>query len=422
MKSGRMTARKTGRLWLPVMVAALALGARAGWAGDGDAGQAGNFLTYGAGARAIGMGRAFAGLADDATAVYWNPGGLTGISRNQAILQHAMLIDENSYEYLGYAHIFPYIGTLGAGLAMLNQPSAEGRDSYNEITDSFSNRQLAFLLGFGSDLTANFSAGGTLKVVNQTLMGSSASGFGLDFGLMYRPWPFLNAGLVFQNLVAPAIQLKSETEHYPMNMTFGLSTRLLENRLIADLDVSKNFEQDQIKPRFGVEITPVRDLFVRGGIDDAEINLGAGYRYQGFQLDYALGLQTVEMMHKVSLSYLFGGFALDIKAEPDTFSPVGIKKVTVVKINCQTKFEVRLWKLEIRNEANSLVKKYSGEGFPPDHIVWDGLMDNTNPLPDGRYKILFMVEDAAGDVRWAPEATVAIQSILPLGVSPLELE
>ena len=42
---------------------------------EGDAGQAGAFLSYGAGARGIGMGRAFVGLADDATAVYWNPAG-----------------------------------------------------------------------------------------------------------------------------------------------------------------------------------------------------------------------------------------------------------------------------------------------------------------------------------------------------------
>jgi len=34
------------------------------------------FLLISPGARAAGMGEAFVGLADDATAVYWNPAGL----------------------------------------------------------------------------------------------------------------------------------------------------------------------------------------------------------------------------------------------------------------------------------------------------------------------------------------------------------
>jgi hypothetical protein len=157
-------------------------------------------------------------------------------------------------------------------------------------------------------------------------------------------------------------------------------------------------------------------------LDDTEVALGAGYRFQGFQLDYALGLQTVEMIHKVSLSYMFGGFVLEVKPEPANFSPVAINKVTVLKINCQTKFEIRFWSLELRNEAGALVKKYSGEGSPPDHIVWDGLQDDTNPMPDGKYKILFSIEDAAGEAKKAPDAVVTLQSILPLGVSPVEME
>jgi hypothetical protein len=413
--------QRTLKLAGAALVAVLLAGT-AGAAGSGDAGQAGAFLTYGAGARSLGMGRAFVGLADDATTVFWNPGGLSGVPQNMAILQHVMLIDQNSYEFVGYTHIFPYIGTLGAGLAMLNQPSAEGRDTYDNITDSFTNQQLGFLLGFGSDLTPTLSAGGTVKLVSQSMQGSSASGFGLDLGLMYRPWPQLNLGLVFQNLLAPSIKLKDDAERYPMNMTLGVATRLLEDRFRADLDLGKNADQGQIKVRLGVEVVPIPDLFVRGGLDDTEIDLGAGYRYAGFQLDYAIGLQTVEPIHKVSLTYMFGGFVLEVNPEPPTFSPVGINKVTVLKINCQTKFEIRFWRLELRNEAGALVKKYSGEGFPPDHIVWDGLQDDTNPMPDGKYQVLFSVEDAAGESKKAPDTVVTIQSILPLGVSPVEME
>lgn len=404
---------------------ALVAAALPAWAGSasGDAGLPGYFLSYGAGARAMGMGRAFVGLADDATAPFWNAGGLSGITRNQVILQHVSLIDQNGLEYLGYAHMFPYVGNLGLGLAWLHQSPAEGRDTYNELTGDFSSQELGILAAFGTDIAPTLAAGGTAKVVNINMANRSATGFGLDLGIMYRPVAWLNLGLTFQNLVAPEIKLVAEKEKFPTQMTVGVAAKFFDDRLKADLDISKNMDQPAIKPHLGVEISPVSSLFVRAGLDGLveELNFGAGYQFWDMQLDYAVGLQTVELLHKVSLSYFFGGFILEVRPEPETFSPVGINKVAVIKIACQTKFEVRLWSLEIRNEAEALVKKYSGEGFPPDHIVWDGLQDATNPMPDGRYRISLSLEDSSGEKKKAPDAFVNIQSILPLGVSPVEV-
>ncbi len=421
MRSRRMLRQSVLQLSLAGLLITAAFFSSPAEAGEGDAGQPGAFLTYGAGARAMAMGRAFTGLADDATAVYWNPAGLSALSQNQAIVQYVSLVDGNNYQYLGYNHILPYIGTLGVGLIFLNQGEAEGRDSYNEILDSFTHNQLGVMLGFGSDITPLLAAGGTLKIVSQTLMNVSGTGLGLDAGIMYHPWPFLNMGLAFRNLLAPVIQLKDEKEQYPMNLVLGVGVKVFEEQLKVDLDIAKNLEQDEVKLCLGLEVSPIPRLFLRAGIDDTEIGMGAGYRYQGFALDYALGFQTVEMMHKVALSYYFGGFVMDVKAEPETFSPVGFNKVSVLKINCQTKFPLRIWSLEIRNEAKALVKKYSGEGSPPDHVVWDGLLDNTNPMPDGRYQVTLAVEDASGETKKSANIFVNIQSILPLGVSPVEM-
>ncbi|MXZ01934.1 hypothetical protein F4Y93_15325, partial [Candidatus Poribacteria bacterium] len=40
------------------------------------------FLSHGVGARALGMGSAFVAIADDATATYWNPAGLTKVKKH----------------------------------------------------------------------------------------------------------------------------------------------------------------------------------------------------------------------------------------------------------------------------------------------------------------------------------------------------
>ncbi len=408
-----------------ILLAALLVGLPIrGMAIDADAGQPGAFLSYGAGSRAMGMGRAFAGVADDATAIFWNPGGLTAVNQNQVLLQYMSLMDGNNFQYLGYSHILPYVGTLGVGLVFLNQGAAEGRDAGNKVTENFTNNQFAFLGGFGMDVTSQLAAGGTVKIVNQTMMSLSATGFGLDLGLIYHPFPFLNLGLSLQNLVSPSIKLKETADVYPMNMTLGIASKILGDKLIGDVDLSKNMDQDQLKVRFGLEGSPFHNIFIRAGYDLEEFTGGLGYRYSDFQLDYAIGFLTEDesLLHRVDLSYYFGGFVLEAHPEPDKFSPVGINKVTIIKLLCQTKLQVRVWTVEIFNDSNTSVKKFSGEGSPPDHIVWDGMEDNLNPMPDGKYKVVFTIEDAAGDAKQAPLTYVTIQSVLPLGVSPLELE
>jgi long-chain fatty acid transport protein len=58
---------------------------------------AGGFALSGVGARAISMGGAFRGLADDYTAVYWNPAGLAFIKDNQFTLAMASIAPTTEY-------------------------------------------------------------------------------------------------------------------------------------------------------------------------------------------------------------------------------------------------------------------------------------------------------------------------------------
>ena len=50
---------------------------------------AGEFLTHGVGASALGMGSAFVAVADDVTAGYWNPAGVTDVEGGLVQLMHA---------------------------------------------------------------------------------------------------------------------------------------------------------------------------------------------------------------------------------------------------------------------------------------------------------------------------------------------
>ena len=46
-------------------------------------GEPGEFLQWGAGARSLGMGRAFLAVSDDASATYWNPAAMVQLERKE---------------------------------------------------------------------------------------------------------------------------------------------------------------------------------------------------------------------------------------------------------------------------------------------------------------------------------------------------
>lgn len=63
---------------------------------------AGGFALSGIGSKAIGMGGAFRGLADDPTAMYWNPAGLGFMDRSYLTLAGAGILPTAEFEYSGW--------------------------------------------------------------------------------------------------------------------------------------------------------------------------------------------------------------------------------------------------------------------------------------------------------------------------------
>ena len=75
------------------------------------------------GARALGMGSAFVAIADDATATYWNPAGLTKVKKHSfsAMYSDTFSTGDGSflgkglvnYNFVNYVHQIEDIGSLG---------------------------------------------------------------------------------------------------------------------------------------------------------------------------------------------------------------------------------------------------------------------------------------------------------------------
>ena len=90
----------------PALILALVLlvvSPRVARAATGETGFA--FLKLGVGARAMGLGSAYVALADDPTALHWNPAGLAAIPGTQVTVMHNEWIQDFRQEFVAVGRI-----------------------------------------------------------------------------------------------------------------------------------------------------------------------------------------------------------------------------------------------------------------------------------------------------------------------------
>jgi hypothetical protein len=84
--------------------------------GERIATNAGAFLKIGVGAKAVGLGEAFTAVADDPSALFWNPAGITNLPRREAYVSHTEWVADIGYDYAAYVTPLPYFGGISAGI------------------------------------------------------------------------------------------------------------------------------------------------------------------------------------------------------------------------------------------------------------------------------------------------------------------
>ena len=120
--------------WRTFCLLSLVFFAAAGQAGTSGTGvDGGSFVQFGLGARALGLGGAYTALADDTSALYWNPAGLASIPAPRVGVMYADKFSQgipfqgffvSSHWDLKVTKIY-----LGAGLvhqALQEEPPADG--------------------------------------------------------------------------------------------------------------------------------------------------------------------------------------------------------------------------------------------------------------------------------------------------------
>jgi long-subunit fatty acid transport protein len=217
------------------------------------------FLQISPGARAAGMGEAFVALADDATAVFWNPAGLAFLQGREITLMHANWLPQFDsdlfYEFGAYRHSVEGIGTFGVNITFLNlgKQYITGEDS-PEILGEFSSYEFALSGTYGTLLNEYWGVGLGLRYIRSNLSDvgagaekgeGKANAFAFDLATLYKLpiHPKLSFGFNLSNL-GPKITYidAAQADPLPTNLKIGLAYRIVEskyNKLTATADLNK---------------------------------------------------------------------------------------------------------------------------------------------------------------------------------------
>jgi len=294
---------------IPVMAAA-----------DDDAGTESAF-NLGAGARAMAMGNGYTALAEDATAVYYNPAGIPYLTTQEITFLHTVLFEGTVYDYVAYVYPYTSIGGFGIAGMRLGTDDIGRRDLYTDL-GKFSSTQTQMLLSYGRKFKHGISAGATLKLANQSIDDYSDYGFGLDLGGRYNFTERLRAGFLLQDIVGARMKLMSDKERTPFLIKGGLAYLYqLSDRPFSGavtFDVEKP-EYRSVKIRSGLELEHTSGIAVRGGYDRDNFTIGFGLRYQQLEFDYAYKfIDNLMDSHRFSLTFNFGPTRQQIEAKRET--------------------------------------------------------------------------------------------------------
>jgi hypothetical protein len=147
------------------------------------------FLLLGAGARGAALGGAFTAIANDVSALYYNPAGAAFMSRPGFMVGTYNYVADTRYSWGGLA--FPFsggarvvgvqIGTFGfkdQPVYTVDQP--EGNGAVYSVSETFVGGTYA------ENFSDRFSAGLTFKFISDNLGDAHGNAFALDFGTNFH--------------------------------------------------------------------------------------------------------------------------------------------------------------------------------------------------------------------------------------------
>ena len=157
--------------------------------GDQRAGiSTAQFLKIGVGGRASAMGESFIAISDDASALYWNPAGIAQFSKNQLIISHNVWVADINNDFIGVVYHLDDDNSFGASLTAVTMDDMPVTTEFAPFGtgEYFGYTDIAVSITYARKMTKQFSFGGSVKYIEETLDKLKMRGFMIDLGTYYR--------------------------------------------------------------------------------------------------------------------------------------------------------------------------------------------------------------------------------------------
>ena len=313
--------------------------------GFGKVGSAGvHALKLGVGAKAAAMGESFVAVADDPSALYWNPSGIARLEGISVLGSYIQWPAEIAFSTVGVTYNLGARGSVGVSFSTLTTGYMNVRTVFHPegTGEVFTASDVIVGLTYARNLTDRFSFGGTVKVVREELEEYSDTGVAFDVGTLYDiGFKTLRLGMAILNFGPslgydvdededgktnedPNDQLDNDKDglidedgpesDVPLPMAFrvGLSMTPYDdgmNRVVTCLEAvhpNDNLENFNL----GVEVGMRNMVFLRGGYrfntDIAGWTAGVGFKVALLTIDYAYtDLDFLSQVQRVSVSLAF---------------------------------------------------------------------------------------------------------------------
>jgi hypothetical protein len=274
------------------------------------------FVKIPTGARGTAMGGAFGSVANDLTAVYWNPAGISNINSISANFSYTQWFAGFQHNFGSFAlplgeNFVTALSLVSFGsddipITTMNEP--EGTGANYTVND------VSFGLSFGGYLTEQFSFGITAKYLNNTFASVSSSGVAFDIGTRYE------TGL--QGIVVAFSLHNLGTEQKYSGQDMRTTKKLYEAMNASPLDVEQVSYPYSIPLSFRASISSnvieMEDQILKAAFDfvtysdtPEEFALGAEYVWRDFvavRAGYGFGHDQLGFAGGVGLKYDGGGF------------------------------------------------------------------------------------------------------------------
>jgi len=283
---------------------------------EGDYGTESIFTT-GAGARADAMAGAFTSVADDISSILYNPAGLSLLQRIEVSLLYYPIYENSFYGFAGLGYPFLDFGVFGIGVFNFSSKSIQGYDLYDKKTDVYKVDEYKISIAYAKEIDKRVYSGISLNIFTSNIAGYLTNGVGMDAGILYKPFVFLNLGLVIQNLIKPSLYMNTLRESIPQRYILGMALNHDFNicKAIATFDFLFG-EDENFKYKLGIEIKWFDALSIRAGYDDGLFCIGGGISLYLLSLDYAfVSNKYLNPFHKFSFNYKFGATLKEQKIE-----------------------------------------------------------------------------------------------------------